>query len=59
MTYNSMPFWASNEFELSQEIVNKKIDFTSPQCKRETTLTLKNLIEILLEKDPKKRQNLD
>lgn len=37
MTYNSMPFWASNEYELAEEI-KKPLDFTSDQCKRETSL---------------------
>ena len=53
MTYNSMPFWASNEYELADEI-KKPLDFTTDQCKRETSLQLKQLIETFLEKDGKK-----
>lgn len=31
MTYNSMPFWASNEYELWTEVL-KPLDFTTDQC---------------------------
>ena len=44
LTYNCMPFWAENEFELSQVIVDQDLDLTSEKCRRETSAELKDLI---------------
>ena len=52
LTYNCMPFFAENEFELSTIIVEQELDFTSEKCRREVSRPLMNLIKRLLDKNP-------
>ena len=45
LTYNQMPFFAENEFELSTIIVEQELDFTSEKCRREVSKPLLDLIK--------------